>query len=219
MLDSSIFYPILCFWLAYGVGILILPVGKSITRNKITNLDIIQKHGWNIFYSLAIMPLIHIIPTVHIFPHTFYGIICRYTCSVCIIEGWFYYVHRLLHHPYFYKYHRDHHVFIQSNTLASLYCSPVEMVLLNLFSIILPFRLFTFSTPEMIGISVLIALNVIKGHATFHLLKPFPSWVPLVWYQNWDHDDHHRLMNYNFGLLSVLDRIHGTRHDRKNKYI
>jgi methylsterol monooxygenase len=115
-----------------------------------------------------------------------------------------------MHHRFFYKWHADHHAFIQSYAGAGLYCSWVEMIVVNQLTIAIPFQVLNFSLTEIMFISGLIALNVLKGHAALHRRDDVPNWIPRIVAQSWDHDVHHKIMVKNFGVLYLLDRVHGT---------
>ena len=56
----------------------------------------------------------------------------------------------------------------------------------------------------------MIALNILKGHAVLHKRDDIPWYLPSLLIQSWDHDTHHQLMTCNYGILYLLDRIHGT---------
>ena len=57
--------------------------------------------------------------------------------SVLIDDTWFYWSHRLLHHPAIYKYiHKQHHRFIHTRGYAVDFCHPVEDVFSNTISTI-----------------------------------------------------------------------------------
>ena len=50
----------------------------------------------------------------------------------------FYYSHRLLHHPYFYKsIHKKHHMWTSPIAIAAAYCHPVEHIVSNVIPIAL----------------------------------------------------------------------------------
>ena len=119
-----------------------------------------------------------------------------------------------MHHRLFYKWHADHHSFIQSYAASGLYCSWVEMIFVNQLTIAIPLQVLNFSSIELMIVSMLVALNVLKGHAVLHLRKDTLLWIPEILSQSWDHDIHHKMMVKNFGILYLLDRIHDTYIDR-----
>ncbi|XP_039248057.2 fatty acid hydroxylase domain-containing protein 2-like [Styela clava] len=114
----------------------------------------------------------------------------------------FYYFHRLLHRPYFFKhFHKVHHEWTSPICLSTLYCHPLEHFMSNLLPV--------FTGPLVCGshlllvyIWILIAtLNGMNAHSGYH----FPGIRP-----NEAHDYHHSKKTENHGILGVLDWLHGT---------
>ena len=198
------------FWSVYLVIGHFMPINNRKTRNiKITYNGIIIRLFYNMIASGCIVPLIYCIPTIITFPFLWYNYLIKYFIALIMIEIWFYYSHRLMH-KFFYRWHKDHHAFIRPCALTGLYCSSFEMVFVNQLSVALPLQLLNFSSNEVLIFSILIALNVLKGHAGLHERDDIPKWIPQVIIQSIDHDTHHSDMISNFGILYLLDRIHGT---------
>ena len=208
----QLYYGFFVFWGTYFVAAGFFPNNQVITRPiaKITSQKVAKRLLSNVLISSMVVPMISYIPTIVILPYTWYGYTFKYILMLLISEIWFYYMHRLMHHKLFYKWHADHHSFIQSYATAGLYCSWVEMILVNQLTIAIPLQLLNFSLIEIMFISMLVALNVLKGHAVLHLRTDVPKWIPEILSQSWDHDIHHKIMVKNFGILYLLDRIHGT---------
>jgi methylsterol monooxygenase len=130
--------------------------------------------------------------------HLLFFVICE--------EIGFYYLHRMLHHRYFYsRIHKMHHEWTAPVSIASVYCHPIEHFLSNVFPIM--------SGPLLLGdyfgnhlasawLWIFLAItNTTISHCGYHL--PFIS-SPEA------HDFHHSKFNQNFGVLGILDRLHGT---------
>jgi len=121
---------------------------------------------------------------------------------VGVREITFYYSHRLLHHPYFYKrIHKKHHTWISPIAIAAAYCHPIEHILSNVL-------------PIAIGPAIMkshtILLWIWICYATFETLTVHSGFhLPLLKSSEF-HDYHHLKFNYNYGVLGVLDYIHGT---------
>ncbi|XP_074650551.1 fatty acid hydroxylase domain-containing protein 2-like [Tubulanus polymorphus] len=121
---------------------------------------------------------------------------------VFVLEAFFYYSHRILHHPRLYKYiHKIHHDWTAPIGMVSIYSHPIE----HIFSTLLP----TIMGPLLMGSHIATAwmwftialLSTTNAHSGYHLpLMPSPE----------AHDYHHLKFNQCYGVLGVLDWLHGT---------
>ncbi|XP_048752717.1 fatty acid hydroxylase domain-containing protein 2-like isoform X2 [Ostrea edulis] len=121
---------------------------------------------------------------------------------VVIEEIGFYYSHRLMHSSFLYKrVHKKHHEWTAPIGLTAVYSHPIEMLVTNL----IPFL----CGPVVFGSCLVTALwwfaiaftVTIIHHSGYHLpLLPSPEF----------HDFHHLKFTGNYGVLGVLDRLHGT---------
>ena len=124
-------------------------------------------------------------------------------CGYLLIhELSFFYMHLLMHRPTAYKLiHKMHHEFTAPSALSSIYCSPIEHVLVNLGSV--------FACPIVIGSHAsviwiwvcLATFTTMHAHSGYHFpLLPSPE----------AHDYHHVTFTENYGSWGVLDHLHGT---------
>ncbi|KAM4620704.1 fatty acid hydroxylase domain-containing protein 2 [Polymixia lowei] len=135
------------------------------------------------------------LPTFH------WGLVELALCAI-IEEFMFYYSHRLFHHPALYKhFHKQHHEWTAPIGVVSIYAHPLEHVLSNMLPAV--------SGPVILGshiatTSLWYALALVStsiSHCGYHLpFLPSPEF----------HDFHHLKFNQCFGVLGVLDRLHGT---------
>jgi methylsterol monooxygenase len=132
-----------------------------------------------------------------------------------ILEIFFYYSHRLFHHPLLYsKVHKIHHQWTVPISISSVYCHPLEQLICNLWPIVAgPVLL-----GDLCGNHILSAwlwiIFTLTSTTVMHSGYHFPFMLsPQA------HDFHHRRFNENYGSLGILDYIHGTSVEfRKSPY-
>ncbi|XP_055616617.1 fatty acid hydroxylase domain-containing protein 2-like [Toxorhynchites rutilus septentrionalis] len=132
----------------------------------------------------------------------FYTVLWQLAGCLVIEEFGFYYSHRLLHAGRIYKYvHKQHHEWTAPIAITALYCHPLEHTLSNL----LPIGVGVWATGCHISVAwlwfTLAISNTLHVHSGYHLpFLPSPE----------QHDFHHLKFNQCFGVLGVLDWLHGT---------
>jgi methylsterol monooxygenase len=121
---------------------------------------------------------------------------------IWVEEIGFYYSHRLAHHPRLYKHiHKIHHEWTAPIGLISLYAHPIEHVIANLMPPMLgPIICGSHIATAWMWFSLALISTTI-AHSGYHFpFLPSPE----------AHDFHHLKFTNNFGVLGVLDRLHGT---------
>lgn len=134
-----------------------------------------------------------------------------------IHDAYFYWMHRILHHPYlFRKVHAVHHYSINPTPFAAFSFHPIEAVTEMLF-------LFPVLVAIPIHIEVLISFLVFShffnviGHLGYEL---FPKGTWDAWWGSWittstHHNLHHQYFTGNYGLyLKMWDKVCGTLHPK-----
>lgn len=117
-------------------------------------------------------------------------------------EFFFYYSHRLFHHPRIYKYiHKIHHEWVSPVSIAAVYCHPVEHLVSNVFPVLMgPLVMGSHVATSWLWFALAISTTLVS-HCGYHLpLLPSPE----------AHDFHHLKFTQCFGVLGVLDWLHGT---------
>lgn len=124
-------------------------------------------------------------------------------CVMMLVEEFaFYYTHRLFHHPKLYRHiHKVHHEWTSPIGIVSIYAHPVEHVLSNLIPPMLgPILCGSHIATAWMWYSMALFSTTI-AHCGYHFpFLPSPE----------AHDFHHLKFNQNYGVLGVLDRLHGT---------
>ncbi|XP_008070910.1 fatty acid hydroxylase domain-containing protein 2 [Carlito syrichta] len=140
-------------------------------------------------------------PCRHDLP-TFHWFLLELATFTLIEEVLFYYSHRLLHHPKFYKrIHKKHHEWTAPIGVISFYSHPVEHVASNMVPAMLgPLVMGSHLSSITIWFSLAVTVTTIS-HSGYHLpFLPSPEF----------HDYHHLKFNQCYGVLGVLDQLHGT---------
>ena len=158
----------------------------------------------NMLISFVSGPIIWLIlPDLSIYIIDSY--ILRFLLCVIIADGWFYMMHRLLHTPSFYKWHKQHHQFYIPYPLVALYASPVEAIFCDFMSVGLGPALLKMNAIEMQVWMISMALHSLLIHSTCSYGS--------------DHVEHHGKVSYNFGLFPFFDWLLGTyKKDQKIDY-
>jgi len=135
--------------------------------------------------------------------------------TIVLHDAYFYWTHRLMHHPLLFdRFHRLHHESQSPSPWAAYAFAPLEAVIQALFLTILIFVLPLHVTVIYLFMLHMIVRNVV-GHSGFEL---FPRGMPAhavlgSLTTNTHHDLHHSSRGYNYGLyFTWWDRLAGTEH-------
>jgi len=133
---------------------------------------------------------------------TFPWVVYEMFVFIVVEEILFYYSHRLLHHKRIYKYvHKIHHEWTAPTGIVSIYAHPLEHLLSNALPPLVG--------PLLCGSHVatswlwymLVLFSTTISHSGYHFpFLPSPE----------SHDFHHLKFTQCYGVLGVLDRLHGT---------
>lgn len=133
---------------------------------------------------------------------TFHWVVFELVIFTLVEEIAFYYSHRLLHHPMFYKHiHKMHHEWTAPIGVTSIYAHPIEHIFSNMIPPIAGPLLTGAHIATAIMWFTLALVSTTVSHCGYHFpFLPSPE----------AHDFHHLKFVNNFGVLGVLDRLHGT---------
>uniref|UniRef100_A0A8I5ZS99 Fatty acid hydroxylase domain containing 2 n=1 Tax=Rattus norvegicus TaxID=10116 RepID=A0A8I5ZS99_RAT len=133
---------------------------------------------------------------------TFHWILVELVLFTLVQEILFYYSHRLFHHPkLFKKVHKKHHEWTTPIGLISIYADPIEHVVSNMLPVMVgPLAMGSHLSSITVWLSLVLIVSSIT-HCGYHLpFLPSPEF----------HDYHHLKFNQCYGVLGVMDHLHGT---------
>jgi ring-1,2-phenylacetyl-CoA epoxidase subunit PaaE len=150
-----------------------------------------------------------------------------------VSDGWFYWTHRMLHHPKIYKYiHAVHHKSLDTTPYTTFSFHPIEGLLNTVWILplvmIMPVSLFALGIVQVFGM-----FNNIKSHLGYELYPKFFTRIfPLnILVTGTNHNLHHTRYNGNYALMiRFWDIVCGTEiketedvlesiYDRKNTIV
>jgi|688.fasta_scaffold04650_18 ferredoxin-NADP reductase/sterol desaturase/sphingolipid hydroxylase (fatty acid hydroxylase superfamily) len=145
-----------------------------------------------------------------------YGLVWLVFSFVVVLfidDTWFYWFHRVMHTPRFYKFfHRVHHNSTDPSALTSYAFHPSEAIVENMMHFILPFLL-PLNFWVLVAWQFFSLFNTIFAHLGYELYPK--GWVkfPILKYKvtSTHHNMHHQLFNGNYALyFTWWDKWMGT---------
>lgn len=202
---------------------------KQISYKKIQlKFPKLSDYGREIFFStLSVIifsfPPLFLLYVDTIRPHTTfytnisdYGwlyFICAFPIMIFLHDAYFYWAHRLMHHPKLFKiFHLVHHKSNNPSPWAAYSFHPLEAVVESLI-----FAIFLFTIPvHSVHLTLFFIFSLVYnvyGHLGFEL---YPRGFNKHWLGKWlntsvAHNMHHKYFNANYGLyFTIWDRLMGT---------
>lgn len=159
---------------------LILTVIKVMSQKNLNQIYYqVSERGWLYFFlSIIIMLFIH--------------------------DTYFYFLHRLMHHPKIYrKFHGIHHLSINPTPFAAYSFHPVEAFLTSSILIILT-TVIPVHINALIIFSIIWTISNINGHLGYEFSSKESKWIN----NSTAHHMHHQWINGNYGLyFTFWDRL------------
>ncbi|MEP7231610.1 MAG: sterol desaturase family protein [Ginsengibacter sp.] len=219
------------YFLIAGPAFLIfyIVLRKKITYKKIQQRFPKKKDYWReiIFSTLSIIifsfPPLFMLYSDNIRPHTtFYDDISAYGWAYPILafplmllmhDTYFYWTHRLMHHPKIFKiFHLIHHKSNNPSPWAAYAFHPLEAIVNSMIFVIFLFTIPVSSVHLMLFFIVSLVYNV-YGHLGYEL---YPKGFNNHWFGKWintsvSHNMHHQYFKDNYGLyFTIWDRLMRT---------
>ncbi len=131
-------------------------------------------------------------------------------------DTYFYWIHRLMHHPFFYeRVHKVHHLSKNPTPWAAFSFHPLEAVLELAFIPILVFTIPLHISSLIILAFWQIVFNVM-GHSGYEIFPRNAKNTVIKWLNSsTNHNMHHKYVRCNYGLyFNIWDRLMKTNHPK-----
>lgn len=142
-----------------------------------------------------------------------YIALVQFSALILIEEVFFFGSHYLLHQKYFFKrFHRVHHEYRESISIATHYVHFVEHLLGNLFPVFIGVFILMPHPFVIMFWMLIVVINALHTHAGYAL-----PWMSYAVHHDW----HHYYVNGSFSALGLMDKLFGTDRafdDLKQKY-
>lgn len=138
--------------------------------------------------------------------------ISSFFMMLLIDDTWFYWCHRLLHHPKIYRYiHLEHHKSIDVNPFTSMSFHFLEPFLLTIWIIPMAY-FFPIYAPALMFTQIWGLLDNVKAHVGYEF---YPAWFHKSWLgfltSSTHHNMHHSKFNGNYSVhFRIWDKLMGT---------
>lgn len=181
------------------------PTNPSINWDLYANsaLVALKNQGWFLLFLGIINPLMHYREISYDMElPVWYVQVAQIPVFYFILSTIFYYVHRILHLPYFYKrIHKIHHSWQTPIGCAAIYAHPIEHLFNNILPVFIPTLIMRIHPMYFNVIVFITTMNSVNVHSGYNFVNAQ------------EHDDHHKhfLCNYGAGI-DIFDWLHGTRY-------
>lgn len=182
-------------------------IGRIVEEARLQQPPSSKKINSAIWVSVAnqiiAMPIAMVIVPLCIDNSEWEYIVLKLIFYTLIADQWFYWAHRIMHHPRLYQHiHYIHHQWTYPMAVRTIYAHPLEHVIGNLGSFLIGPLIWNCNSTLLAAWVAIATFNAVSGHSGLSLT---------YWDVNVKHDLHHRYLNYNYGIMGISDRLYGTR--------
>jgi sterol desaturase/sphingolipid hydroxylase (fatty acid hydroxylase superfamily) len=194
--------------------LLLLPSPVNRIQTKVNSINLYKIVKLVLFNQIIITPICiyglyeiyelydKTIPTVYI-------VIRDILISLLFTEVFFYYIHRLLHYKYFYRYiHSIHHTYSAPISITAIYAHPLEYIFGNILPIVIGPIVCNSHLITIWIWQLIVIMNTVIVHSGFAPKNPIYKYLYIP--DPTKHDVHHMSYKFNYGVIDVLDYLHGT---------
>ncbi|WP_319773189.1 sterol desaturase family protein [Breoghania sp.] len=141
---------------------------------------------------------------------TWWSVPLMFAVSMVLYDAWFYWGHRLLHLPAFYRFHAPHHASLAPTPWSNDSSTTVDTLIEHGYYLVIWFVL-PIPAVALFAQRLFDQISGMIGHAGFeYFASPTSRW-PWPFICTSFHDLHHSRFHYNFGnFFSLWDRMMGT---------
>ena len=118
-------------------------------------------------------------------------------------DVWFYSLHRLFHSPGLYQFHKIHHEYVHPISFATFYAHPLENIVCNLMTVLIPAHFLQTSHWLISFWIMLVVLSSVISHSGEIVFQGISL--------HSDHDQHHKYFTCFFGNGLFMDRLFRSR--------
>ncbi|GGB58234.1 desaturase [Roseibium aquae] len=158
-----------------------------------------QTQGWTLFEPL---------------PLSWWSFPLMFVVCLVLFDAWFYWGHRLLHLPAFYKWHVPHHRSIAPTVWSNDSSTTIDTLIEHGFYLVVWFVL-PAPALSVFALRLFDQISGMVGHSGFEYFASKSSRWPSPMICTTFHDLHHSQFDYNYGnFFSFWDRVCGTVHPK-----
>ncbi|MEL6233679.1 MAG: sterol desaturase family protein [Pseudomonadota bacterium] len=151
--------------------------------------------------------------------HSWWSFALGFAVALVIFDAWFYFGHRLLHLPAFYRFHALHHKAVAPTAWSNDASTSVDTLIEHSFYLVVWFIL-PIPAAAVFALRLFDQITGMIGHAGFEYFASRSSRAPSPMICTTYHDLHHSQFRYNYGnFFSIWDRLLGTIHPEYDRMV